>query len=206
VRVKLYIEGGGDRKNDLQRRFREGFRKLFENAGFTNRMPIIIAGGGREHTFNSFKNAFAAASEDVLPVLLVDSEDPITTTQAPKRSSIEWEHLKQRDGWTRPYGATADQAQLMVTCMETWIMADRGALAAFFGSELRERALLPVEKLEERPRERVQQSLSQATRDCKNAYQKGTRSFQLLAQLDPEILKQHLRYFHRLIETLNRYC
>jgi hypothetical protein len=150
--------------------------------------------------------AQGCTNDDDLQVLLVDSEDPITVTQVPKNSSIEWEHLKERDGWIRPHGATADQAQLMVTCMETWIMADRGVLAAFVGSELRERALLPLENLEERPRERVQQSLARATRDCKNAYQKGSRSFQVLAQLNPETLKQHLPYFARLIETLERHC
>jgi len=123
-----------------------------------------------------------------------------------ERKSTEWEHLKKRDGWTRPQGATADQAQLMVTCMETWIMADRTALVQFFGSALRERALLPVVKLEARPHKRVLQSLAQANRDCTNTYKKGDLSFQLLAQLDPEILKQHLLYFVRLMETLDRYC
>ena len=100
----------------------------------------------------------------------------------------------------------ADQAQLMVTCMETWLMADRAALNEFFGPKLREKSLLPLEQLEERPRECVQQSLTQATKNCANAYQKGDRSFQVLAYAAPETLKQHLPYFRRLIETLERYC
>lgn len=202
MKVKLYIEGGGDSK-EQHVRCREGFRKLFEKAGLTGRMPATVAGGGRGKTFDLFQHAVAQAGNDNLPILLVDSEDPI---EVPESSSIEWAHLKERDGWDRPRGATDDQAQLMVTCMETWIMTDRIALAEFFGSKLREGSLLPLENLETRSRVRVLQSLTQATKNCANAYQKGERSFQVLAFLEPETLKQHLPYFQRLIDTLERYC
>jgi hypothetical protein len=132
-------------------------------------------------------------------MLLVDSEDPVI-------SPIPWEHLRQRDGWDRPAGAADDQAQLMVTCMETWIMADPAALRRAFGAQIQTSALLPQYDLEERPRAEVQDALEHATRNCgrDKAYAKGCRSFQVLAELDPQALRQYLPHFQQLIETLDR--
>lgn len=199
MNVKIYIEGGGDSK--LQHvQCREGFRKLFENAGLAGRMPRIVAGGGRGNTFDAFKTAVAVDSQDAVPMLLVDSEDPVSAATA-------WEHLQARDKWERPADVIDDQAQLMVTCMETWIMADRAALNRVFGSSLQTSALLPETNLEVRPRDAVQDALEHATRGCGRgkAYSKGRRSFQVLAFLDPAALKQRLPYFRRLLETLDRF-
>lgn len=198
MKVKIYIEGGGDSKSQHVQ-CREGFRKLFENAGFAGRMPRTVAGGGRDSTFEAFKTAAAIGSQDAVPMLLVDSEDPVSAPTV-------WEHLQVRDGWERPADVTDDQAQLMVTCMETWIMADRAALNRAFGSPLQTSALLPLSALETRPRDAVQDVLAHATRNCgrDKAYNKGRRSFQVLAYLNPETLKQRLPYFRRLVETLDR--
>lgn len=198
MNVKIYIEGGGDSKSQHVQ-CREGFRKLFENAGFVGRMPRTVAGGGRGSTFDAFKTAAASSGRDTTPILLVDSEDPVTASTA-------WDHLQARDGWERPADVTDDQAQLMVTCMETWLMADRAAMDRAFGSSLRTSALLPVTALEARPRDAVQDALEHATRACgrDRAYSKGRRSFQVLVSLNPETLKQHLPHFRRLVETLDR--
>lgn len=62
-RVKLYVEGGGDSK-EQHVRCREGFRKLLEKAGLAGEMPRIVAGGGRGTTFDQFKMAQRAAGVD----------------------------------------------------------------------------------------------------------------------------------------------
>lgn len=190
--MKLYIEGGGDSK-EQHTRFREAFTKLLTKAGLT-RMPRIVAGGGRDQTFDRFKIAIAIG-EDAM--LLVDSEDPVTGTSA-------WGHLKARDGWDCPSGVDDHQAQLMVTCMETWIVADREALRRVFRACLHESALPPVVRLEERGRHDVQDQLEHATRDCgrTRAYRKGKRSFRVLAELDPQTLRQHLPHFQKLLDAL----
>lgn len=198
MKVRIYVEGGGDSKlQHLQ--CREGFRKLFDKAGFAGRMPGIVAGSGRNSTYDMFKTAVAAAEPNVLPILLVDSEDPVSKPST-------WEHLVERDRWKRPNAVTDDQAQLMVTCMETWILADRAALHRVFGGDLQENALLPIVDLEMRLRADVQAALEQATRNCgrEREYRKGRRSFQVLKELDPITLKQNLAYFQRLLDTLNR--
>jgi hypothetical protein len=194
-RVKIYVEGGGNSK-ELRFRCRAGFAKLLGRAGFSGRMPRIVACGSRNATFDRFSTAMVGPPSAGHPIMLVDSEDPVTEPP--------WEHLNLRDRWARPEGASDDQAQLMVTCMETWIMADREALRSCFGSSLQESALLPECNLEKRTRDKVQHALQHASRNCGRGrkYSKGRRSFQVLEKLNPDTLLQHLPYFQRFIETL----
>jgi hypothetical protein len=162
-------------------------------------MPSIVAGGGRQSTYELFRVAAGIPHVDTYPMLLVDSEGPVT--------SAVWDHLNSRDHWERPGGTNDDQAQLMVTCMETWIIADRDALKRFFGQCLRKNRLLPQIGLEARLRQDVQDALAQATRDCgrRKAYSKGRRSFQLLAELNSETLRKYLPHFIRFLSALDQH-
>jgi hypothetical protein len=83
VSVKLYIEGGGEGQL-LDTLFRQGWRQFFEAADLLGRMPGIVRGKGREQTFDMFRTAVIQARPGLLPLLLVDSEDPV----ARKRFSI----------------------------------------------------------------------------------------------------------------------
>ncbi|MDX2043855.1 MAG: DUF4276 family protein [Acidobacteriota bacterium] len=204
VKVTIYVEGGGNSK-ELQTRCREGFRKLIEKTKVA-RNPAIVACGSREQTFKRFKTA-ASVADGELPLLLVDSEDPVKVTDENPDSTEAWNHLKARDKWERPAGVANDQAQLMTTCMETWIMADQQALSVFFSQHLKTSALLPEQNLEARTRDEVQDKLVWATRDCgkDRSYAKGKRSFKALEHLNPETLKKHLPHFRRFISTLERH-
>lgn len=195
MKVRLYIEGDGESRS-LHIKCREGFRKLLEQAGFQNRMPSTKACGCRNDAYDDFKTALRTAADGEYPVLLVDSEAPV--------NQLPWQHLQSRDGWERPTGTDDDQAQLMVQCMETWCVADRGTLRRFFGDRLRENVLPPPNGLEVRDKEAVQEALVLATHDCgrQKSYQKGKRSFELLGQLDPAELKKHLPHFVRLCQML----
>jgi hypothetical protein len=127
--------------------------------------------------------------------LLIDSEDPVDD---PDKT---WTHLKKRDDWDRPSGATDEQVLFMTTCMETWIVADRASLREHYRDKLQENALPPVYNLENRSRQDVQDKLLRATRDCPNKYSKGKRSFEILGKLDPEALRS-LPSFARAIRIL----
>ena len=199
VSVTIYVEGGGESK-ELKSRCREGFSKLIKKLGFVGRMPTIVACGGRNDAYNSFNTSMTLAKYDEYPILLVDSEDPISRDRP-------WDHLKVHDNWDCPVGAEDDQAQMMATCMETWIMADHEALHKVFGSCLREGNLIPVNDLEERSRQELLEALKSATNNCgKNkGYDKGKRSFQILAELNTRSLEKNLRYFCRFKETLGRH-
>jgi len=197
VTVKLYVEGGGDAKS-LHIDCRRGFSQLLERAGFKGRMPRIKACGSRNAAYDDFLTAHRQPRTQEHPILLVDSEGPV--------SRDPWGHLSDRDNWSRPRASDDDQAQLMVQCMETWCVADREALRAVFGDGLVENALPAVNELEARAKGDVQDALGNATRSCgKNRkYAKGRRSFQLLEKLNPDTLRKHLPHFERLCAALDR--
>lgn len=198
--VKIYIEGGGNSKEE-KARCREGFRKLIEKAGFTDRMPRAVACGGRNETFSDFQTGLQ--NKNQVSLLLVDSEDIVTGLTATVDHDFAWQHLQTRDNWTRPLGTTNNQALLMATCMESWICADRQTIREHYGTkDLQENALPSLIDLENRDRHNIQDALAHATRKSTKAYRKGTRSFELLAKLNTETLETNLSQFKRLKEIL----
>ncbi|HRI56121.1 MAG TPA: DUF4276 family protein [Anaerolineae bacterium] len=114
-----------------------------------------------------------------------------------------WQHLNKHEGWRQPLTADDEQVLFMITCMETWIIADRATLAKHFGSSLKQSALPSPKDLEARNCHTIQESLEQATRDCSSPYRKGKRSFEILAKLNPDTLEQLLPSFSRSRRILN---
>lgn len=191
----IYIEGGGDSREG-KIRCRDAFRVLLEKCGFKGRMPALVASGPRNAAYQDFCEAHRRVTTQAYVAMLVDSEEPLNDIEA------TWDHLKGRDRWDRPSGASDDQALFMTTCMESWIVADRAALRGHFGVTLQESALPALDQLESRERHAVQDSLDRATRSCRNRYEKGKRSFEVLAKLDPATLAQHAPSFRHVRRIL----
>lgn len=193
----LYVEGGGDGKA-LRTKCREGFSKLLRRAGCEQRMPRIVACGGRAHAFEAFECKLRIA--DAVPVLLVDAEARVD-------GEDPWGHVRQRvgDGWQRPPSARSEQLHLMVQLMETWLLADRQALADFFGSGFRARALPANTRVEEVPKADVLSKLRAATREShKGEYDKGSHSFEVLGRVDPKRLSMASPWARRFFEHMCR--
>ena len=57
MKTTIYVEGGGDTTR-LHSELRQGFKTLFENAGFCGRLPKVFACGSRNDAFSDFKTAF----------------------------------------------------------------------------------------------------------------------------------------------------
>jgi len=178
VTYKLYVEGGGEGPR-LDTRFREAWQRFFHRAGLAGRMPKVVRGGGRSQTFEMFRTALANPRRGEVPLLLLDSEGPVT----PGRSV--WTHLKLVDDWSRPTGAHDDQAFFMVQIMETWLLADREALQRYFGAGFCADALKAWPKLESVAKDTVLKALERASAGCATRYSKGRVSFDLLGQIDP---------------------
>ncbi|MFZ5830167.1 MAG: DUF4276 family protein [Planctomycetota bacterium] len=193
--ARVYVEGGGDSK-ELHARCREGVRRLLEKCGFGGRMPRTVACGSRGATFDDFRTAHGHARNKDYVAMLVDSEDRVADINE------TWAHLKQRDNWDKPAGASDEQVFLMTTCMETWIVSDRKTLQNHYKG-LQISAMPPLGDMESRERHAIQDALLHATRKCKNGYRKGERSFEILGKLDPTVLRQHLPSFERLVRILN---
>lgn len=195
VSAKIYIEGGGGSK-DLHTRCRQGFRQVLERCGFGGRMPRLVACGSRSETIDDFRTAQDRSGPDDYVAMLVDSEEPVANVEE------TWGHLRMHDGWDPPTGADDEQVLLMTTCMETWIVTDRAALRAHFDEQFQESALPSLTNMELRDRHEIQNALERATRQCKNPYAKGKRSFEVMAKLNPAELRKHLPSFERCVRVL----
>ena len=196
MRIKPYIEGGGG--SVLQDTlFREGWQAFFQKAGLAGRMPKTFRGGGRNATFDAYQTAVRTKRPDELPLLLVDSEDLVTS------GNNEWQHLQSRDNWNRPAGVGDSDAFLMVCCMETWFLADREVLKKFFHDCWRDNAVPEWPNLEAISKEMVFEKLALATAGCgKRAYAKGKRSFEILKVIDPAIVEAKCPGAKRLLDRL----
>lgn len=199
VSIKIYVEGGGDRK-DLKTRCRQGFSQFFEKAGFNGRMPAVVACGSRQKAYDNFCTAVKTADDNELPMLLVDSEDAVS--ESPRQ------HLHSRDGWVCPDGVRDEQTHLMVQVMESWFLADRLTLADHFGKGFRKTALPNRTKIEEVAKQEVFDSLKSATRDCgkDKVYDekaKGKHSFDILGKLDPGKVRKASPHAERLLQALD---
>ena len=196
MKVKVYVEGGGDGK-DLRTRCRKGFSSFFEKATLAGRMPKVVACGGRDAAFDKFRTALEARKADEFIVLLVDSEGPLADDAGP------WRHLAGRDGWDRPPAATDEHAHLMVQCMEAWFLADRDGLAGYYGRDFNLNTLPRRREIEEVAKDDVFDGLRNATRRCKKGeYGKGRHSFEILEETDPAKVFDASPHAKRLIDTL----
>ena len=200
VTAELYIEGGGDNRQQhskaLRIRFRKGWNKFFTSAGLGGRIPKVVRGSGRQQTFKCFALSVEREKPDIVPILLVDSEAPVAAEHS------VWQHLQANDGWNCPPDADDDQAFLMVQVMETWFLADRNSLKRYFGAEFRETTLKQWPQLEAVPKATVLNSLKQATAHCAKPYAKGKVSFELLAQVDPALVKAACPHTKALLNRL----
>jgi len=199
VAVTIYVEGGGEGKAG-KTKFREGFRKFIERAGFVGNMPRILASGSRNNALRDFSVAMKEVETGEIPVLLVDSEAHVRLNSTP------WQHLQSRDNWNRPKGAQEDQVHLMVQCMESWFLADVSALERFYGPGFRSAAFPRRDDIERIPKDDVLKQLKAASsRSNKRAYRKGSHSHLILALIEPQKVIQRSSFAKRLIDTLKSY-
>lgn len=192
--INLCVEGSAKSSADMIQA-RKGLSQLFSKCGF-KKLPHIVLKGSRNEAFDYFRTEVAKAEEGMCVILFVDSESPVGNIDDP------WGHLRQRDGWQRPPNVTDDQALLMVTCMETWICADRAALKGHYKS-LKENKLVPLHQLEQRLPKALRECLETATRDCKNRFEKGKPAFEVLGKVSPGALRQ-LPSFQRVERILKQ--
>ncbi len=190
--VRLYVEGGGDKNSKIA--CRGAFRSFVRKAGADRRMPRIVASGSRNQAYNDFKAALV--QRNVTAMLLVDAEEEVT-------ASGSWEHLRSRDNWRRPPDASNDQCHLMVQIMESWFLADRQALQAFYGHSFRAGALPGNPKIEQIPKQDVLNGLERVGQGTRQrGYSKGRHSFDILATLDPAKVRAASPYANTFIQAL----
>lgn len=155
----------------------------------------MIRGGARNKAWADYQYALKNRDDDEVILLLVDSES------VPKNDDRVWEHLDtgMKGRWKKPATAGDDDAQLMVVCMETWILADRPALEKRFGKHFKEGALTNCPDLERVEKKSIFLALKNAT---SNRYEKGQTSFELLAEINPLTVEEKCPSAKRLLDRL----
>lgn len=195
MKTTIYIEGGGNTAH-LCSELRKGFQSLFSNAGFAGKLPKVVACGSRNDAFNDFKTAVNAKKDETI-LLLVDSEDPITTP-------TKWAHVSTRDSWIKPEKADEKNLYFMVECMESWFLADKATLINFYGKDFKETALPTTTGLESISKKTLYDGLAKATKlTSKGEYSKSNHSFKILALLDATKIKLHGRYAKEFFDHLS---
>ena len=135
---------------------------------------------------------------DAFNILLVDAEEPVTQHNP-------WAHLANRreNRLARPRGTQQNLAHLMVQIMESWFLADKDALAAYYGRGFAAKRLPARVDIENIPKADVLESLKGATRNTKKTdYHKTRHAPELLRAINPDKVCEASPWCKRLFTTI----
>lgn len=166
-------------------------------------MPKVRPSGSRSSTYEAFCDAVVSLPHHVTPILLVDSEQKVL----PSDLDNPLDFLR-RHGMPPVKGTTVEQYQLMVRCMETWLVADLDALRKFFSNQNFDPGKLPQHaNLETVSPTEMEEQLRAATRRVPSKrYHKGRHAFKILGNVDPNLVGKALPWANRFQQTLLRIC
>ena len=195
--VAIYMEGGGNGKGSKAalRRGMDSFLGALKNAARAKgwRWKLVCC-GARGETFRAFGNARSNGG-DGLTLLVVDSEGPVKAGPCA--------HLAAQDGWDM-CGVDDGDVHLMAQVMETWLVADGDALAAYYGQGFHAKALPARGNLEEASKATIEDALKRATRHTKKGrYHKIQHADELLARhIEPAKVRARCHHCARLFDML----
>ena len=196
--IRLYIEGGGDKKSTkflIHQGFNQFFSQMHKLAKSHKIRWKIILCGSRNNAFRDFKIALKA-HPNAFNVLLVDAEAPVNTSAC--------EHLKQIDGWDVAT-LKEEQCHLMVQIMEAWLIADIDTLQRFYGQEFQENSIPKNPNVEQIDKKQLEASLKTATRKTtKGEYHKIQHASKLLGLLNVEKVRAASLHCDRLFTILTK--
>ena len=199
--ITIYLEGGGDGKNTKAalRLGMDAFLGPIKQLARTKSWHWkLVACRGRQQTYDKFRTEVSNDQTEGVFVLLVDAEAAVISN-SPRA------HLQTRDdSWDLDF-ATDAMVHLMVQAMETWIVADPDALAAYYGQRFLAKALPNTANLESVPRKDISRALKQATRRTqKGEYHKIRHASEILRRIDPQRVGQRCPACARLFSTLRQ--
>ena len=191
------MEGGGTgaaNKAALRRGMNVFLNELKDKARKKSWQWRLVCCGPRDDAYRGFKNEYQNTDTTIV-VLLVDAEGPVT-------SDSPTNHLAAKDGWDLEK-VEDDSVHLMVQAMETWLVADRDALAKYYGQDIRRNALPNRQNLEEESKVDIANALEEAThRTQKGRYHKIRHASDLLKSINPQTIRDRCPSCARMFDTL----
>ena len=186
--VRIYFEGDPS--------LRRGFSEFFNSVNGLARHPKLIAARGTP--VRDFMAGVRRNPRSV-NVLLMDSEGPDNGDLIAG--------LKARRDWdvSVAQAVVDDQLHFMVQVMETWFLADRDAISAYYGPQLQQGRLPNNPTVETIGKRDVLQSIEAATRGTqKGTYHKTRHAPQLLAKLNAARVRSAAPACDRLLRFLEQ--
>ncbi len=192
MKVLLCVEGGGE-INATSNIFRNNFARFFAKSLPGHDQIKVQACGGRDDTIALFNRAVREKVADVI-LLLVDSDGLVPDGMSAK------EYLRSKTSrlWAN---AKEDQIHLMVQCMEAWFLADREALAEFYGQTVSKSKWLrrtDIERIED-----AEELLKKATKNSGKEYVKS-HGFFLIGMVNPDKVRKVAKHCDRLLRKLEQ--
>ena len=190
--IRLYFEG--------DRSLRLGFNAFLKSAIDLMRQRGVrfqaVAGYSTDETIRDFLDAIQDY-HDAFVILLVDSDRPDNhNLVASVKSLSSWDTHVGR-------GVEDDQIHFMVQVMESWFLADKDTLAAYYGRGFLSRRLPQNTNVEQIPKGDVITSLENATRSTsKKKYHKTRHAPDLLSVIDASRVRRAAPNCDRLFTTL----
>lgn len=193
ARIRIYFEGNPQ----LKRGFAGFLSGLREKASAARIGWELVASGSRNEALKDFKIALRNHKNDII-ALLVDAEGLVL-------SDSPWEHLASLPdaALRKPKGAKDKHAHLMVQVMESWFLADKEALKAYYGQGFHAGCLPDTSNIEDVPKDAVLSSLNKAVADTKKGeYLKTRHAADLLGQINPTKVRRGSKYCECLFRTI----
>ena len=190
--IRIFVEG--------DKALLKGLRAFLKPAMDTARRRRIkfnmVASGSANETVKDFMRE-VRRNPASLNILLLDSDRPDNGRLIAS--------LKNSPIWNSQTGATIrdDQIHFMVQVMESWFLADKDAIARYYGQGFQANRLPPNPNVEQVMANDAIRRIEDATRRTqKGTYHKTRHAPDLLAQIDPNKVRDAAPNCRRLFTTL----